>query len=328
VVAVYETIGPAVVNVTTRMIAFNAFMQPVPQEGSGSGFVYDVEGHVVTNYHVIDNADEVIVTLPDERSFEGQIVGVDPSTDLAVIKIDGTDLPEPVSMGSSDTLRVGQFVVAIGNPFGQEGTLTVGVISALGRTIESPEGGFIGEAIQTDAAINPGNSGGPLLDLEGRLIGVNSQIISPSRASAGIGFAVPANTVQRVVPKLISEGSFPHPWLAARTLSLSPMLAEYLREAGADVPVDEGVLVVEIAPGSSAEAAGIRGGDQEISIGRVRFAAGGDIIVALDGERIANFEELTVYLETRKRVGDTVDVTVVRDGEELVVPVVLDERPM
>jgi S1-C subfamily serine protease len=328
VVAVYETMGPAVVNVTTRMIATNAFMQPVPQEGSGSGFLYDDEGHIITNFHVVENAEEVIVTLADERVYEGDIVGVDPSTDLAVIKIDGQDLPEPVPIGSSEDLRVGEFVVAIGNPFGQEGTLTVGVISALGRTIESPEGGFIGEAIQTDAAINPGNSGGPLLDLEGWLIGVNSQIISPSRASAGIGFAVPADTVQRVIPKLISEGRFPHPWLAARTVSLSPMLAQYLREAGADVPVDEGVLVVEVAPGSSVEEAGIRGGDQEVVIGRVRFAAGGDVIVALDGEPIANFEELTVYLETRKRVGETVDVTIVRDGEELSIPVQLDERPM
>ena len=327
VVGVYEAVGPAVVNITTRAIAFNWFMQAVPQEGSGSGFLFDGDGHIITNYHVVENAEELAVTLADERTFLGTIVGVDPSSDLAVVKIDGEDLPQPVLFGDSDALRVGEFVVAIGNPFGQAGTLTVGVISALGRTIESPDQRFIGEAIQTDAAINPGNSGGPLLDLDGRLIGVNSQIISPSRASAGIGFAIPVNTVRRVIPQLIAEGRYPHPWLAARMLSLTPMWAETFREAGADIPVDEGLLVIEVASGSAVEDAGIRGGDRLVVIGNVRVPVGGDVIVAIDGEPVANFEELTVYLETNTRVGDTVDVTLLRDGEELTLPVALDERP-
>ena len=327
VVGVYEAVGPAVVNITTRAIAFNWFMQAVPQEGSGSGFLFDGDGHIITNYHVVENAEELAVTLADERTFLGTIVGVDPSSDLAVVKIDGEDLPQPVLFGDSDALRVGEFVVAIGNPFGQAGTLTVGVISALGRTIESPDQRFIGEAIQTDAAINPGNSGGPLLDLDGRLIGVNSQIISPSRASAGIGFAIPVNTVRRVIPQLIAEGRYPHRWLAARMLSLTPMWAETFREAGADIPVDEGLLVIEVASGSAVEDAGIRGGDRLVVIGNVRVPVGGDVIVAIDGEPVANFEELTVYLETNTRVGDTVDVTLLRDGEELTLPVALDERP-
>ena len=192
VIAVYETVGPAVVNITSRRVAYDMFMQAVPQEGSGSGFVVDRQGHIVTNYHVVEGADELLVNLATGQDYEADLVGSDPANDLAVIRIRaGNDLPEPMVFGDSGDLRVGQFVVAIGNPFGLEQTLTTGVISALGRIIQSPEDNrFIGEAIQTDAAINPGNSGGPLLDLSGRVIGVNSQIISPSRASAGIGFAV------------------------------------------------------------------------------------------------------------------------------------------
>jgi len=186
--------------------AYDFFFNPVPQEGTGSGFIYDDEGHIVTNYHVVENAEELSVTLADGKTYPAESVGVDPSTDLAVLRIDVDELPRPAPLGESDNLRVGQFVVAIGNPFGLERTLTVGVISSLGRVIESPDGRFIGEVIQTDAAINRGNSGGPLLDLEGRVIGVNSQIVSPSGANAGIGFSVPVNAVRRVVPELIAQG--------------------------------------------------------------------------------------------------------------------------
>ena len=186
--------------------AYDFFFNPVPQEGTGSGFIYDDEGHIVTNYHVVENVEELSVTLADGKTYPAESVGVDPSTDLAVLRIDVDELPRPAPLGESDNLRVGQFVVAIGNPFGLERTLTVGVISSLGRVIESPDGRFIGEVIQTDAAINRGNSGGPLLDLEGRVIGVNSQIVSPSGANAGIGFSVPVNAVRRVVPELIAQG--------------------------------------------------------------------------------------------------------------------------
>jgi S1-C subfamily serine protease len=326
VVGVYDLAGPAVVNITTRAIGYDVFMRPVPQEGSGSGFLYDTQGHIVTNFHVVENAEELIVTLADERSFEAQVVGIDPTSDLAVIRIEADDMPQPIPLSDSDALRVGEFVIAIGNPFGQAGTLTVGVISALERTIQSPDGRFIGEAIQTDAAINPGNSGGPLLDLRGRLIGVNSQIISPSRASAGIGFAVPANTVRRVVPKLIAQGRYPHPSMGMQTLSLSPAWREALAGAGAEVPVQEGLLVIEAVRGGPADRAGIRGGSRLVRIGNVRVPVGGDIIVALDGEPVTNFEELTIYLETRTEVGDVVDVTLIRDGSELQIPVTLDER--
>jgi len=328
VVAVYESAGPAVVNISTIVIAYDFFMRPVPQEGgTGSGFLYDNEGHIVTNYHVVENAEELSVTLADGEVYPAEIVGVDPSNDLAVIRIDADYLPEPIGLGESDALRVGEFVVAIGNPFGLERTLTVGVISSLGRVIQSPDGRFIGEAIQTDAAINPGNSGGPLLDLEGRVIGVNSQIISPSRASAGIGFAVPVNTVKRVVPQLIAKGRYAHPWLGVQPLDLTPDRAQAFREAGMDVPVDEGLLMIEVVSGGPADRAGIQGGDRIAQIGNVRVPLDGDIITAVNGEPVANLQELTVYLETETQVGDTVDVTVIRDGIERSVQVTLAERP-
>ena len=328
VVAVYELTGPAVVNITSVSYAYDFFMRPVPQEGTGSGFVYDTEGHIVTNYHVVENAEELSVTLADGRVCPATVVGADPSNDLAVISIETDDLPEPITLGDSDDLRVGQFVVAIGNPFGQAGTLTVGVISALGRIIASPDDRFIGEAIQTDAAINPGNSGGPLLDLQGRVIGITSQIVSPSRANAGIGFAVPVNTVQRVVPQLIVQGRYPHPWLVGAALvPFSAQGAQVLREAGMDVPMDQGLLVTEVTPGSPAAAAGIRGGDRIVPVGRYRLLVGGDIITAINGEPIADIKGFTVYLETETQVGDTVEVTIIRDGEQQNVQVTLAERP-
>jgi S1-C subfamily serine protease len=327
VVAVYDQAGPAVVNITSRAIAYDFFMQPVPQEGTGSGFLYDTEGHVVTNYHVVADAESVSVALTTGEVYPAAIVGTDPSNDLAVLRIEAENLPNPISLGDSEQLRVGQFVVAIGSPFRQAGTLTVGVISALGRVIESPDGRFIGEAIQTDAAINPGNSGGPLLDLWGRVIGVNSQIISPSQASAGIGFAVSANTVRRVIPQLIAQGRYPHPWLEVSTVPFDVEGARLLREAGMEVPVEQGLLVVEVVPGSSAAQAGIRGSDRAVRIGNARIPLGGDIITAINGKPIANSQELTVYLETETQVGDRVEVTLIRDGQEMTVTVTLAERP-
>jgi S1-C subfamily serine protease len=324
--AVYDLAGSSVVNITNRAIAYDFFMNPVPQEGSGSGFVYDAAGHIVTNYHVVENAQELSVTLADGKTCPATIVGADPSNDLAMIQIEAEDLPAPLALGDSDTLRVGQFVVAIGNPFGQEGTLTVGVISALGRVIQSPDGRFIGEAIQTDAAINPGNSGGPLLDLQGRVIGINSQIISPAGANAGIGFAVPVNTVRRVAPQLIAQGRYSHPWLGVRTLDLTPEGAQAFGKAGVNVP-DHGALVVETVPGAPATQAGIRGGSQIAVVGNARIPVGGDVIVAINSQPVNNFQELTVYLETQTQAGDVIAVTVIRSGVEQSIPVTLAERP-
>lgn len=325
--AVYDMTAPAVVNITTRSIAYDFFMQPIPQEGTGSGFLYDDQGHIVTNYHVVENAEEVVVTFSDGRSFPAEIVGVDPSSDLAVVRVRAENLPRPLSLADSDQLRVGQFVIAIGSPFGQVGTMTMGIISALGRVIQSPDGRFIGEAIQTDAAINPGNSGGPLLDLQGRVIGVNSQIISPSQASAGIGFAVSSNTVRRVVPHLIAQGRYPHPWLGIQVLTLTPEWVRALRQVGMQVPVEEGLLVLETVPGGPADRAGIRGGNQVARIGGYRVPVGGDIITAINGHPVPSLRELNIYLDLHTRVGDTVEVTLYRDGQEMKVAVTLSERP-
>jgi S1-C subfamily serine protease len=304
-------------------------MRPVPQEGTGSGIIYDKEGHVITNYHVIEDATELLVTLPDETTVEAQVVGADAANDLAVLKIDAApDLLHPVPLGESNDLRVGQFVIAIGNPFGFERTLTVGVVSALGRVIESPDERFIGEIIQTDAAINPGNSGGPLLDLSGQVIGVNTAIFSPSQASAGIGFAVPVDTVRRVVPELIARGYYPHPWLGLSYVwDLNADRAQVLREVGMDVPVEEGVLLLEIAPNSPAAAAGLRGGQEQVRLGRTVVLIGGDILTAIDGEPIATGRDLLRFLDTRTAVGQTIQITVWRDGQQVTIPVTLDEQP-
>ena len=329
IIEVYQVTAPAVVNITNRGSVYDRFMGAVPQEGTGSGFVYDTEGHIVTNYHVVENAQQLTVTLADGQTYDAQIVGTDPINDLAVISVDGAkSLPEPLVVGDSDSLQVGQFVLAIGNPFGLEQTLTTGVVSALGRVIQSPEDNrFIGEAIQTDAAINPGNSGGPLLDLSGQVIGVNSQIISPSGASSGIGFAVSASTVSRVVPQLISNGKYSHPWLGVQLLSLTTANVNALKEAGVGVPVDSGVLVLEAVSGGPADKAGIRGGSREVRIGNYQVPVEGDIIVAIDGQALASSQDLTVYLETETTVGKAVELGIVRNGEEQVVQVVLGEQP-
>jgi S1-C subfamily serine protease len=329
IIEVYQSVGMGVVNITNRSFAYDFFMRPVPQEGSGSGMVYDQEGHIITNYHVIEDADELLVTLPDETTVSAEVVGADPSNDLAVLRVDAPpELLHPIPLGQSDDLRVGQFVVAIGNPFGFERTLTVGVVSALGRVIESPDERFIGEIIQTDAAINPGNSGGPLLDLSGRVIGMNTAIFSPSQASAGIGFAVPVDTVRRVVPELIARGYYPHPWLGLSYVwNLSPDRAQILREAGMDVPVEEGVLILEISADSPSARAGLRGGQEQVRLGRSVLLIGGDILTAIDGEPIATSRDLLRFLDTQTLVGQTIQVTVWRDGQEVTLPVTLDEQP-
>jgi S1-C subfamily serine protease len=327
-IAVYEDASPSVVNITNRSVVYDFFMGASPQEGTGSAFVYDNQGHIVTNYHVIENADELLVTLADGLVYKAEVVGSDPTNDLAVIRLTTpADLPKPLVLGDSDKLRVGQFVVAIGNPYGLQRTMTTGVVSAVGRVIESPEANeFIGEAIQTDAAINPGNSGGPMLDLHGRVIGINSQIISPSGASAGIGFAVSANTVRRVVPELIARGHYPHPWLGVESLSLSPSIAAALREAGIEVGADSGVLVLQADAGGPADRAGIRGGSQYVRMGRYQLPVGGDIITAVNGEPVRSFQDLNVYLETKTTVGDTVQLTILRDRQQMTVPVTLAEQ--
>ena len=328
--AVYAAVGSAVVNINVTTTGYDFFLNPVPQEGSGSGFVYDADGHIVTNYHVIEGANTIQVTFADGTQLDARVVGADATYDLAVIKVEAAGYPlRTVQLGDSESLRVGQFVVAIGSPFGLEQTVTFGIISNLGRVIESPDQRYIGEAIQTDAAINPGNSGGPLLDLEGRVIGVNAQIVSTSQANAGIGFAIPARIVERVVPDLISKGRYGHPWMGVRMLpvGLNAQLAEEFTRVGFEVP-SRGLLITAVEAGSPADEAGLRGATHR---GESRYGEallGGDVIRAIDGMTIKDYSEMTAYLETNTSPGDSITVLIWRDGGEQAVTVVLGERPV
>jgi S1-C subfamily serine protease len=324
--AVYSSASASVVNITTQTLVYGFYRKAVPQEGTGSGFIFDTQGHVVTNDHVVSGARAITVTLTNGKVFTAKIVGEDAQNDLAVLQISGAGIPAPLALADSSALSVGQFVVALGSPFRLQGTLTFGVISALGRTIQSPDNKFIGEAIQTDAPINPGNSGGPLLDLQGRVIGINSQILSPSGTSAGIGFAVPARTIQRVVPLLISRGSYPHPYLGFDGLSL-PEYGPFLKSAGASVPSDTGFLVLKTTAGGPAARAGIRGGTSAVQIGGYAIPVGGDVIVAIDGNAITSEQDFAVYLETKTKVGDTITVTVLRGGKMVDLKATLAEQP-
>jgi len=323
VINVYARVSPAVVFITSRVIVRDFFMGLVPQEGTGSGFVIDKEGHIITNNHVVENADRIMVTLDDDTSVEAALVGTDPANDVAVVRIDvPADKLRPVELGSSADLRVGQTAIAIGNPFRLERTLTTGVISSLGRPLEAEGGRMIYDVIQTDAAINPGNSGGPLLDLNGRVIGVNTAIVSPSGGSIGLGFAVPVDTVKRVATAILENGYYPHPWLGITGISIVPELADAL-----DLPAERGVLVIEVAPGQAAATAGIRGGERRVRVGDYIVPLGGDILVGIDGTQIRSMEDLVKYLETRTAVGQTVELTIIRDGREEVVRVTLGEQP-
>lgn len=328
VMQVFERAGPGVVNITTRSISYDFFLRPIPQEGSGSGFVYDRAGHIVTNFHVIEGARELYVTFDDETRVPASVVGFDPSNDLAVIRVDvAAEVLNVIPLGDSDKLRVGRFVVAIGNPFGLQQTLTTGVVSSLGRVIQSPDGRFIGEIIQTDAAINPGNSGGPLLDLQGNVIGLNSAIISPSRASAGIGFAIPSSTLERVVPELIERGRYAHPWLGVSLMEVSSNLAARLNRSGVRTPGGGGVLVADVVRRGPAASAGIRRPQRMGRLGNLRVPLGADYILAIGDEPVRTRRDLTVLLETQYRVGDTVRISVWRDGRVVELSLELGERP-
>jgi S1-C subfamily serine protease len=325
IIALYKAASPSVVNVTSVQYVYARGFGTLPEEGVGSGFVYDSEGHIVTNYHVIENADELIVTFATGEEYEAVVVGKDAVNDLAVLYVDaGDNLPPPLSLADSGEVQVGETVLAIGNPYGLDGTLTTGVVSALGRVIESAEEDqFIAEAIQTDAAINPGNSGGPLLNTEGEVIGVNSQIISNSGSSAGVGFAISANTVRVVVPELIAKGVYLHPWLGVEGVDLTAYSVAVLSEAGMNIPVETGVLVVGIEAGSPAEAAGLSVGDRQARFGRYVMRIGGDIITAVDDTPVETLQDLMLYVEMQTSIGDTVQLTVIRDGAEQIVPVTL-----
>jgi S1-C subfamily serine protease len=304
-VTLFRQASPSVVHITAIAVQRDLFtLKPyqIP-EGTGSGFIWDTTGNIITNFHVIQSADVAQVTLADQSNWKARLVGVAPDKDLAVLKIDApvNRLPA-IPIGTSKDLQVGQSVFAIGNPFGLDQSLTTGVISAVGREIESVTRRPIQGVIQTDAAINPGNSGGPLLDSAGRLIGVNTAIYSPSGASAGIGFAIPVDTVNRIVPELIRYGKVTRPGIGVQIAE--DQIAERLGV--------NGVLVVDVVPGSAAAKAGLRPTRREAS-GRVRL---GDVITAIDGKKVLSPNELYLTLETYK-IGDSVNVSVLRDGKNV-----------
>jgi S1-C subfamily serine protease len=324
-IEIYERRNRAVVNVNTETVAYNWFLEPVPQEGtSGSGSIIDERGYVLTNNHVIDGATRVFVTLADGERLRGEVVGKDPENDLAVIRFDpGGRRLETIPMGNSDELRVGQAVLAIGNPFGLDRTLTTGIVSGLGRPLRARNDLVIRDMIQTDASINPGNSGGPLLDSSGRMIGINTMIFSPTGGSVGIGFAVPVNTARRVVPDLIEYGVVRRGWIDIVPRQLFPQLVDY-----ADLPVNRGLLISEVIPGGNADAAGLRGGSRSRAVryGRTVIFLGGDIITAIDGMPVTSIANMYEALEDNPP-GDTVVVEYVRNGRVREVDVELSTRP-
>jgi len=316
-ITVYRKSISSVVNITSHLMTFDFFYGLVPQEGQGSGFVIDKEGHILTNYHVIAEARQVEVTLHNRKKYKATIVGVDKSHDLAIVQIKAPDL-QPMILGDSANLQVGQKVYAIGNPFGLAGTLTQGIVSSI-RQVQEPDGLVIEEAIQTDAAINPGNSGGPLLNWHGEVIGINTIIASSVGQSAGIGFAIPINTAKAVVNDLVTLGRVRRPALGVRTIPIDPEIANELSLAA-----DYGLLIVQAVPGGSADRAGLRGGSERAYLGNTPIMIGGDLIVAIDGEKIES-QQFLAQVMNKHRAGDTVKVTIFRGKKQLEVSVVLGE---
>src|SRR6202166_3960889 len=316
-ISVYRKNIGAVVNITSRVMTFDFFYGLVPQEGQGSGFVIDKEGHILTNYHVIADARQVEVTLHNRKKYKATIVGTDPPHDLAVIQIKAPELV-PSVLGDSRNLQVGQKVYAIGNPFGLAGTMTRGIVSSI-RPVREPNGAMIDEAIQTDAAINPGNSGGPLMNGHGEVIGINTIILSNSNQSAGIGFAIPINTAKAVLNDLMTLGRVRRPALGVRTIPISPELAD---EIG--LPADYGLLIVQVTPGDSADRAGLHSGTERAYLGNIPIMLGGDLIVAIDGEKVADEQDLSQMMNNH-RAGDTVKITIFRNKKKMDVTVSLAE---
>lgn len=327
-ISVYERLNSGVVNITTEVVSINYFLEPVPSAGgSGSGSIIDPAGYVLTNYHVVKDAFKVYVNLSDGSRYEGKVQGTDEENDLAVLKFDPpkdrrlTVIP----YGDSSGLRVGQKVLAIGNPFGLERTLTRGIVSGIGRPVQQDSKTIIRDMIQTDASINPGNSGGPLLNSRGEMIGINTMIYSPSGGSVGVGFAVPVNTAKRVVPDLIRYGMVKRGWIDITAVQLFPALVEFMKERGYPVPVEQGLLVSQARRNGNADRAGIRGGSTPARYYSSVFYVGGDIITAVAGKKVASIADLYSALEDTKP-GQEVEVEYFRSGRKLTVKLALSDR--
>jgi S1-C subfamily serine protease len=319
-ISVYRRNIPSVVNVTSKTVAFDFFYGAVPQEGQGSGVIVDKEGHILTNYHVIAdalNSGQIWATLHNRKRYRAQPVGTDRAHDLAIVQIKAPDL-NPAILGDSRNLQVGQKVYAIGNPFGLSGTLTTGIVSSI-RQVEEPDGILIDEAIQTDAAINPGNSGGPLMNWHGEVIGINTMILSSVGQSAGIGFAIPINTAKAVLNDLVTFGRVKRPALGVLTIPITPELAEQMGLAA-----DFGLLIMQVIPGGAADRAGLRGGTEPAYLGNTRIALGGDLIVAIDGQKVTDQQDLNLVMN-KHRAGDTIHVTFYRGKRKMEADIVLGE---
>jgi S1-C subfamily serine protease len=321
-IAVYEKVADGVVNITSTAVQMDFLFNVFPTQGSGSGSIIDSKGHILTNHHVVANAQKLEVTLADESKWPAKLVGSDPDNDLAVIKIDAPrEKLKIIPMGDSKQLKIGQKVLAIGNPFGLERTLTTGIISSLGRTIRSETGILMEDIIQTDAAINPGNSGGPLLNSEGEIVGINSAIISPSGGSVGIGFAIPVNVARGVVPELIAKGYVTYPYFGATIMPLFPEVAKYLK-----LKIEKGAMIAEVIKGGPADKAGLKGGSQRVQVGNMIVIAGGDIVVKVDQHEVKTNDGLIRYIR-EKKPGNTIILQVYRKGDFVDVKVTLGERP-
>jgi len=290
----------------------------------GSGFVFDDLGHIITNAHVVESASSVTITFLDGSQYNAQIIGSDKFTDIAVIKVE--EKPRylhPLQMGDSSTLKVGEQVAAIGNPFGLSGSMTSGIVSQIGRLLPSQDTGFsIPNVIQTDAAINPGNSGGPLLNMAGKVMGINTAIQSGTGQSAGIGFAVPSNTILKVVPVLIEKGKYSHPWIGISGKDIDPELAKVR-----DLDQSKGFLIITVVPGSPAEIAGLKGVSEIKIIGDKEYPADGDIIISVDGKEVRKISDILIHLQEEKSVGDEMILGILRDGEVMHIILALVERP-
>jgi putative serine protease PepD len=311
---IYRRSFPGVVQVTTSV--------DEEQRALGSGFVIDEIGHIVTNYHVVEGADTVAVNFSDNAAVDARIVGSDPSTDLAVLKVDASaDALVPLPLGDSDRVSVGDLAIAIGNPFGLDRTVTAGIVSAVQRYIQAPNGYTIDHVIQTDAALNHGNSGGPLLDGRSRVIGVNAQIASESGGNEGVGYAIPSNTVRKVADALIADGRVEHPYLGVEMAQIDEAIARV-----AKLPVDRGVLIQSVRPGGPAQKAGLRGGERTVVVGGQTYALGGDVVTRVDGQAVADPDELASIISS-KRPGDRVPLEVRRGAKTLTIVVTLGTRP-
>lgn len=292
--------------------------------GVGSGFVYDTKGHIITNSHVVDNAQKIVVTLLDGGSYNAELIGKDPFTDLAVIKIEPNGVfLQPLPIGDSSRLKVGEQIAAIGNPFGLSGSMTAGIVSQMGRLLPSQDSGFsIPDVIQTDAAINPGNSGGPLLNMRGEMVGINTAIQSGTGEFTGVGFSIPSRTVAKIIPNLLQDGEYHHPWLGISGRDIDPDLAKVLNLKDA-----KGFLIVTVVDDSPASKAGLHGATETKEIEGASYALGGDIILKVDGLEVRKIDDILIHLQREKSVGDEMVLEILRDGRMSEFTLLLEERP-